>query len=736
MHGNGENIGLIRSLLNGNCQDFVERFESFLDQSPSFLHSVGKDRFFPAFFFGMFATAHDSGVADNNEKIFFRFDNDPDNRRRGNLKVAILTNEVDQRNNRVVRCYTIADRQNSFGSRFSEEERQWVEDELQRQGIRRRRIAWQEYKTFVWAWNQGEDEEEEAVRCVQFREGQAFTGNSASPCDGFDEITRTPGLQNNYLPNLVNGLADDNAVNIRDNIEDVLQYILDTYDRYNQSLNFNGIESDYHGFLSGFLMNFRYRHAVGIYLELFVGGGYTDITFLVRGVQRLGDSVPIIIELKAGRRSATGALEQAENYVNTCPVSSLSIHTSSGNAVCVGLNFDLNRRRFQLSTEDFLEREYSLVERLFEPVANQEVENNVRDYLLYPSFGVPAVPGVRSRGGVSARERRIFHYTTGFTFGSTAFTRRRVVLRDGSEIYVTKYLFEYHDNDRMLGPQGGVTQVNVGDRALTMVLHALLGREERVVVFHVRHILGHQFPNMGLDLSQWPNARVYEVICQLDSNRRNEDDLGLIVDMVPFLSPANYLQNRGNVVFQGNLLQVGGVSNVHNAAGVMMNTGWQVRNRHAQVFQAISNVLFPLRWVVNRDNAREAGFHSILHGLFYACSNPARVIIEFQLGGGQKVDLVLLRSVEARDGIHPIVIELKFAGAGELQRKIVEANAQLGNYFNARGYKRVTDGNTVVLSYAIFNDRAQGPNTLISVKDVLRIKNNLGHSSADDLPSR
>lgn len=51
MHGNGENIGLMRSLLNGNCQGFVERFESFLDQSPSFLHSVGKDRFFPAFFF-------------------------------------------------------------------------------------------------------------------------------------------------------------------------------------------------------------------------------------------------------------------------------------------------------------------------------------------------------------------------------------------------------------------------------------------------------------------------------------------------------------------------------------------------------------------------------------------------------------------------------------------------------------------------------------------------------------
>ncbi len=153
-------------------------------------------------------------------------------------------------------------------------------------------------------------------------------------------------------------------------------------------------------------------------------------------------------------------------------------------------------------------------------------------------------------------------------------------------------------------------------------------------------------------------------------------------------------------------------------------------------FQAISNVLFPLRWIVNRDNAREAGFHSILHGLFYACDNPARVIIEFQLGGGERLDLVLLRSPDSRDGVHPIGIELKFAGTGELQSKKREANNQLDDYMHCRGYKRITDGDTVVLSYAIWNDRAQRPDTLISVKDVLRIKDNLGHSSADDLPGR
>ncbi|WP_353278340.1 hypothetical protein [Wolbachia endosymbiont (group B) of Longitarsus flavicornis] len=502
------NTGLARNLLDGNCQEFIRDFRSFLGQCPSFLHSVGKDRFFPAFFFGMLATAHDSGVA-NNERVFFRFDNDPNNRGKGNLKIAILTNKRDREGYRTVKCFTVSDRENSPGSRFSQQERQQVEALLDGQDD----FVFEEYKIFAWKQNQVDEDE---VECRRIEDGE-FTANSASPCNGFDEITRTPGLQNNRIPNLISNLADNDAENVRGSTRRILQYILDTYDGYyqllndnNRPLNFNGIESDHHGFLSGFLMNFGHRHGAGVYLELFVGGGYTDITFLVRGVQRLGDSVSIIIELKAGRRSAADALEQAENYVNRCPISSLSIHTSSGNAVCVGLNFDLNRRRFSSSVEDFLEREHSLVERLFEPVGNREIEENVEDYLLYPAFGVPAVPGIRNRDGVSARDRRVFLYTTGFAFSNIAFARGTVQIEQ-NRIRVTKYLFRYHDDDMMLGPQGGISQVNVGDRALTMVLHVLRGRNQReeVVVFNVHHTLAHQFPNIGLNLPQSWKMLVY-----------------------------------------------------------------------------------------------------------------------------------------------------------------------------------------------------------------------------------
>ncbi|MDR3132148.1 MAG: hypothetical protein LBU02_03590 [Rickettsiales bacterium] len=752
--------GLVRSLINGNCGEFTEKFEYFLDSCPSFLHSVGKDHFFPAFFFGMFATAHDSGVANNDERIFFRFDNDPGSPGRGNLKVAILT--TDGNNRRVVRCYTIADRENSYGSRFSQQEREQLEGIL-----RDEELEWQEYKTFIWADNQGEDEEEEAVRCRIFQAGQGpFTGNHASYLTrrhSFQEITRTPGLQNNYLPDLMNQLESDDADDVHDTTEEVFQHIIGVYDRYSQALDFYGRESDYHGFVSGVLIHFRYRNVANIYLELFVGGGYADITSIVRGTQRLINSVPCVTELKAGRRAdrnAGRALEQAGNYVNGCPVSSISIPTLSPRAVCAGVNFDFgNPGRLQLGVRAFLAKGSSLMERLFEPVEDEEIGENVRDYLLHPAFGVPAVPGIRNRGGVNARDRRIFLYTSGFAFASIAFAKGTVPI-EGNRAIVDKHLFHYDGNAKMLDEQGYNTQVNIGDRALTMVLHVSRGRDqkEEVIVFHVRHVLANQlFPDNGLDLSRWPNAMVHEVVCNLTINRRTRgvnDNLGLTVNVETFDSPADYLLDRGNQPFQGELLRIGGVSNVHRAANVMINTGWENEDpdSHERFYQAISNVLNPpqpnnaglqsLAWVVNRDNAREAGFHAALHGLFYTCDNPARVVSEFQVGGGGKLDLVLSRAIGRMGGTHPIGTELKFAATeADVQNREEEADEQVEGYLQSRGFDRITDGDKMVFSYAVFNDQAPAPaqnvpNTLIAVSNVLRIKDNLGIDTVDDFPYR
>lgn len=714
MHNNGENIGLIRSLLNGDCENFIERFESFLDQCPSFLHSVGKDRFFPAFFFGMLATAFDAGIL-NNERVYFRFDNYNRNKK-GNLKVAFLNNdEANHQGRRVVKCFTIADRRNSTGSRFSQWERQQVENVLTQQDQQLRGIlSFVEYKVYVWGQN-----DEEPTRCEDL--GERFDGKDTGNRSNEFKIITSYTNQNN-LPNLVEQLASNSTRNVRDLTEEILEYVITVYSQYKNILNFNDKESDYHGFLAGFLMNFRYQYTANIYLELFVGGGYADITFLIRGQERLTDSVPIIIELKAGTtrdKYADRALEQAKSYVRRCPISSIAIHTSSENAVCVGLNFDLQQQSFMTSVENFLERGFSLVERLFEAVVegNVEVEENVRDYLLYPSFGVPAVPGARSGSD------RKFSYMTGFVAGSGSYARELVTIgRD--EFYVSKYLFHYGNEDKMLGQRGGDSEVNVRERAFTMVFY-IVGQP--LVILNICHVLRHQFPQRAIDLSQFGNIAINEVVCKLNPNERAQDNLGLTATMNQFQSSANYLQDRNNSLFNGQLIQVPNANDVHDISNTVMENDWQSIDRHNELFEAISRVLIPLKNAINVNS--EARFHSILHGIFYACDNPARVLIEYQVGRGRKLDLLLLRPIEHGQNTHPIGEELKFASnEGEVQRKRDEAEEQLSGYMSYKGYKRVTDGTEIVLSYAVFND-AELPNTLISLPETLQVYNQLDHSS-------
>ncbi|WP_353285069.1 hypothetical protein [Wolbachia endosymbiont (group A) of Beris morrisii] len=128
--------GFIRSLVDGDLEGFRQGFESFLDQCPSFLYHVSAGRFLPVFFFSMFATAHDAGILTANERVYFRFDNHGidtggRNRNTGNLKVAVSTRSRDGQ--RVVKCYSISDRPNSNGLRFSTRERNALVQEIRRQ---------------------------------------------------------------------------------------------------------------------------------------------------------------------------------------------------------------------------------------------------------------------------------------------------------------------------------------------------------------------------------------------------------------------------------------------------------------------------------------------------------------------------------------------------------------------------------------------------------------------------
>ena len=179
--------GLIRSLVDGDLEGFRQGFESFLDQCPSFLHYVNAGRFLPVFFFSMFATAHDANILNANERVYFRCDNhgvnprNGENRNTGNLKVAVYRD-----GQQVVRCYSISDRPNSDGLRFSTRERNALEREIRRQNpnLREEDLNFEQYKVCMHGKGKSQGEAIatvfEAIREKDFRGRDKFAKYSAS----------------------------------------------------------------------------------------------------------------------------------------------------------------------------------------------------------------------------------------------------------------------------------------------------------------------------------------------------------------------------------------------------------------------------------------------------------------------------------------------------------------------------------------------------------------------------
>ncbi|MFP3032814.1 MAG: hypothetical protein ACEY3M_17435, partial [Wolbachia sp.] len=81
-----ESLASTSAQQGSDFESFQARFQSYIDQIPSYLHSVGKEGFFPHFFLGSFSTLIDTEIAKklDIEKIYFSFDGSK------TLKVAVI----------------------------------------------------------------------------------------------------------------------------------------------------------------------------------------------------------------------------------------------------------------------------------------------------------------------------------------------------------------------------------------------------------------------------------------------------------------------------------------------------------------------------------------------------------------------------------------------------------------------------------------------------------------------
>ncbi|ONI58212.1 MULTISPECIES: cytoplasmic incompatibility factor CifB [Wolbachia] len=738
-------MSLVRSLVDGDLEDFRQRFESFLDQCSSFLYHVSAGRFLPVFFFSMFSTAHDADILDANERVYFRFDNhgvnprNGENRNTGNLKVAVYRD-----GQQVVRCYSISDRPNSDGLRFSTRERNALLQEIRRQNpnLREEDLNFEQYKVCM----HGKDKSQgEAIATVfevireKDRQGRdKFAKYSASEINlirrllGDHRLTikeiegrqlnqnqrRRLGRLVNFVQiapsqqrigNFIEMLASDNEENVRNSLRgDILEYLHDTYNNFTMQIE-NNIENrnqkfeDY-GFLLGFLASFSHLYTIDVDLNLSPRNSH--VAFLVRH-QAERDNVPIIINLATGGTWSHTALNRARGDAERLHASSfISIHTESRYAVCVGLNFNLNIDPFSVDIVGLQQGKFPLVQRLFECVENEGIRENVRDFLLQH------LPAEIPRN--AENYNRIFDCITGFTFGSSAFDRHHLQLAGGGELPVAKYVFRYNDENL---------------RRLTMVFH---GQGSDIVILHIG---AHDAQQQGAINLRTLNVNgndvhVWEVSCTLNNQLELDIDLPNDLGLYP-----NYQNNNANDFLDGDLVQVPNAENIHNALNQVMNDGWKNIAQHRGLFQEISGALMPLVDAINVNS--EDKFRSILHGTFYASDNPYKVLAMYKVGQTyslkrgqeeegerviltriteQRLDLLLLGQPRENDlDTHPIGYVLRLANnAEEVGQQQNDARQEIGRLKKQhRGFIPITSGNEVVLFPIVFNRDAHEAGNLI-----------------------
>ncbi|MFV1011446.1 cytoplasmic incompatibility factor CifB [Wolbachia endosymbiont of Nasonia vitripennis] len=747
--------GFIRSLVNRNFEGFRREFESFLDQCPSFLYHVGTGRFLPVFFFSMFATAHDAGVLAPDERVYIRFDNhgidtDGRNRNTGNLKVAVLTNKSLGKK-RVVRCYSISDVPNSDGLRFSEREKNSLVQEIGRENwdLREEGLSFEQYKVCTHGKGKSQGEKGavvfEEIREKDPRGGDRFAKYSASEINLIRVLLENHELtikeiegmdlnqnQHGQLDELVNFaqvgpgqqridgfigmLASNNEENTERQInEEILPYITRIYRHYSGTLE-NDIQNrnqkfESHAVLLGLLANFSHLYTIDIDLDLSPGNSY--VAFLVRR-QAERENIPIGINVTRWRTPSDIALNRARGDAKRLHASSfISIHTESRHAVCVGLNFNLRTDPFRVGIAELQQNRFPLVQRLFEYVEDEEIEENIKNFLL--QYLLAEIPR-------NAENRnRILAYITGFAFGNSAFTREYLELREGEDqIRLKKYIFRYDNED-------------LRRHALTMVFHV---QGFPIVILDIRN--PHDIRSVkAITLPPGYNGAVNRVTCILN----NQYGLNVLLDR--FNSPDDYLRRNRYAYFDGNLIEVPNAENVHNTLNQVMNDGWQSVAQHRELLRAISRVLMPDNMNGNAiiDVSNNDKFRSILHGVFYVCDNPDKVVTEYRVGqtyspdirmagevstrvAEQRLGLLLLRStINHPEDTHPIGYILGFANTGQaLAQERRNAEQQITRLMDKqRGYLPITPGNEVVLSYAVFNAGAQRVEDLISVPQELYI---------------
>ncbi len=300
----------------------------------------------------------------------------------------------------------------------------------------------------------------------------------------FKEVKKKLG-KSVYLESYIEKLANPGAEidQIQENLKAILNYIKKAHTDLNLQANVYGIkarEADQHGFVAGIFDNFRYRDNTKVYLEQFAGGGYADIVLLARGPNRAVDSVPILIELKAGTEGQvdpSDALRQAEDYIKGFRPNKMRILTNAGNAIAVGLNLD-NAEPFKTEVKPIKQPPAPLMEEFIELVgkwdnqsAYEEVfKREVKDLLSSEYHTFPA-----------NKETKDHYYFSRDILGQSILINR--IGQDQGNI--KKCIYSYNEYP-LNWPQGTEYILSKSPVMTLIFVQGNEGQEKTAFIFHIR----------------------------------------------------------------------------------------------------------------------------------------------------------------------------------------------------------------------------------------------------------
>ncbi|MFP3025334.1 MAG: hypothetical protein ACEY3L_03460, partial [Wolbachia sp.] len=582
------------------------------------------------------------------------------------------------------------------------------------------------------------DGEDEKIN-IKVESKKKIVNQPIEPTVKFQKVTKKLG-KSVYLESYIEKLASPDEKQVQENLKAILNHIKEVHtnlDLQDSVYGHEAREADQHGFVAGIFDNFRYRDNTKIYLEQFAGRGYADIVLLVRGPNRAVDSVPILIELKAGTEgpvTTSDALKQAEDYVKGFRPNKMRILTNAGDAIAVGLNLDF-KEPFKTEVEP-IKQPSSLMEDFIE-LASKWNDQQVSEEI----FKQQATDLLSSEyyTFTANKETRDIYYFSRYTVGQSILVDKF----DGTD--VEKYVFSYGEYPLESKTRGGAQSK---ERPVTTLVFIKGDKKQdkTAFVFHIieqeteiQNLNPKKIPVMDIpEVGKIENVNVIEVTMGLKKYKENSP----FKDLFEIKQISKYNPSGNDQQFTGNFLKI------PNSDELKAKFDQAITSQHAtssdskdllldykKLLTDIADTIYPIKGLITD----EAKLQAVLNGLLSSYSDlklketsakqedSAKIVIipEFQVGAGGRVDMVIQGVGPSSQGAKeytPIALEFKLIDKNldeEGMKKEVDKLTKEQNIRYAKGaaLKTITDSDKMLFMGVVVNVKAKDKNSLILTSD-------------------